>query len=114
LSRALHIVLDCRNVPREVCLNDRRLLEAAVRAAAEGGASIINTSRYRFGHNSPPGCTVFVMLDESHVAIHTYADQGKMAIDVFACGDTDAQAIADQLKADLGLEDFEQQSLERF
>jgi len=54
------------------------------------------------------------MLDESHVAIHTYADQGKMAIDVFACGDTDAQAIADQLKADLGLEDFEQQSLERF
>jgi S-adenosylmethionine decarboxylase len=54
------------------------------------------------------------MLDESHISLHTYADEGKMAVDVFTCGDTDARAIAEQLKADLKLEKFEQQALDRF
>ncbi|UCD59083.1 MAG: S-adenosylmethionine decarboxylase, partial [Candidatus Hydrogenedentota bacterium] len=93
---------------------DKALLETLVRATKAHGGTIINTSRYHFGHNSPPGCTVFLMLDESHVAVHTYADQGKMAIDVFTCGNTDAQAIARQIKADLKLKEFEEQSFARF
>ncbi len=110
----MHVILDCYDVSESVCLDDRRLLEAIVSAAQLHGATIINTSRYRFGYDSPPGCTVFVLLDESHISAHAYADERKMAIDVFACGDTNAQAIADRLRADLGVEEFEQQSLERF
>jgi S-adenosylmethionine decarboxylase len=97
-----------------MCLDDRKLLETIVCVANSRGATIINTSRYHFGHDSPPGCTVFVMLDESHVSVHTYADEGKMAIDIFTCGGTDAQAIAEQLKAELGLKQCEERSLERF
>ena len=110
----MHIILDCYGVSRDVCLDDKRLLETVVRAANSSGATIINTSRYRFGHDSPPGCTVFVMLDESHVSVHTYADVGKMAIDVFTCGDTDAQAIAERLKTQLELNDCVEKMIERF
>ncbi|MHC4260783.1 MAG: S-adenosylmethionine decarboxylase, partial [Planctomycetota bacterium] len=51
---------------------------------------------------------------ESHVSVHTYAKEGKMAIDVFTCGNTNAQAIAERVKAELKLKDFEEQSLKRF
>ncbi len=114
MSKGTHIILDCYEVPAVLCLDDKLLLETAVRAAVTGGATVINTMRYRFGHDSPAGCAVIVMLDESHISIHTYAEQGKMAIDIFTCGNTDAQAVADRLRADLKLEKFEQQSLERF
>lgn len=110
----MHVILDCFGVSRDVCLDDKRLLEMVTQAAKSQNATIINTSRYHFGHNSPPGCTVFVMLDESHISVHTYADQGKMAIDVFTCGNTDAQAIADQLKAQLGLDNYTEKAIERF
>jgi S-adenosylmethionine decarboxylase len=110
----MHVILDCYGVPRDVCLDDRKLLETIVHVTRDRGATIINTSRYHFGHDSPPGCTVFVMLDESHVSVHTYADEGKMAIDVFTCGGTDAEAIAGQLKSELGLQQTQERSLERF
>jgi S-adenosylmethionine decarboxylase proenzyme len=110
----MHVILDCYGVSSDLCLDDKALLETLVRATKANGGTIINTSRYHFGHDSPPGCTVFVMLDESHVAVHTYAGEGKMAIDVFTCGNTDAQAIAEQIKADLKLKEFEEQSLKRF
>lgn len=114
MSKGMHVILDCYGVSSEVCLDDKYLLETLVRAAKANGGTIINTSRYHFGHNSPPGCTVFLMLDESHVSVHTYAKEGKMAIDVFTCGNTNAQAIAERVKAELKLKDFEEQSLKRF
>lgn len=114
MSKGSHIILDCSDVERDICLDDKRLLEIVVQAAKSHNATIINTSRYHFGHNSPPGCTVFVMLDESHISVHTYADQGKMAIDVFTCGNTDAQAIAERLKTQLGLNNYTEKSVERF
>ena len=114
MSKGTHVIMDCHGVPPDVCLNDKKLLETVVRAAKSNGATIINTSRYRFGHDSPPGCTVFVMMDESHVSVHTYAEEGKMAIDVFACGSTDAQAVAEHLKMELELKNCSEKSIERF
>ena len=67
-------------------------------AARECGVTVINACRYRFGHNSPDGCTVFLMLDESHISVHSYAEQGAMAVDVFVCG-RDAQSKAEHIAA---------------
>ncbi len=114
MSKGNHIILDCYDVESDICLDDKRLLEMVVQAAKSNKATIINTCRYHFGHNSPPGCTVFVMLDESHISVHTYADLGRMAIDVFTCGDTDAQAIAERLKEQIGLKNYTEKSVGRF
>jgi S-adenosylmethionine decarboxylase len=81
-----HALLDFSGVPREFCENDALLLDVIRSASIEAGATVINSCRYRFGHNSPSGCTAFVMLDESHVSVHTYAESGLAAADVFTCG----------------------------
>ncbi len=83
-----HVLLDFRGVPREVCEDDAFLLDLIRKASIESGSTVINSCRYRFGHNSPSGCTAFVMLDESHVSVHTYAESGLVAADVFTCGET--------------------------
>jgi len=115
LNKGTHFILDCYGVSSDVCYDDKQLLETVVKATKSGGATIINTSRYRFGHDSPPGCTVFVMLDESHVSVHTYAEEGKMAIDIFTCGNnTDGRAIAEKLKKELQLDSCEEKQFDRF
>ena len=89
MHRGQHLLIDCRNVSRELCLADQLLLDSLAQAARESGATVISQVRYRFGDNSPAGCTAIVMLDESHCSVHTYADLGLVAFDFFTCGTTD-------------------------
>lgn len=116
MSKGMHIILDCYHIPAETCLDDKFLLDSIVEVANSHKANIISTSRYHFGHNSPAGCAIFVMLDESHVSIHTYAELGLIAIDVFTCGKTDARAIAVYLKTVIGVSPLNctEKILERF
>lgn len=113
-SMGTHIILDCYDVPRDVCMDDKLLLEAAVQSAASAKATIINTMRYQFGHDSPPGCSVIIMLDESHISIHTYADQRMMAIDVFTCGKIISDQAILSLKESLSLNNCIEHRLNRF
>ena len=47
-----------------------------------------NWCRYfrRLSTSSPQGVTGFVMIAESHLAIHTWPEYGYAALDVFTCG----------------------------
>jgi S-adenosylmethionine decarboxylase len=49
------------------------------------------------GSTSPPGFAAVVLIDESHITAHCYADRGLLAIDCFTCGETDPNAIASYL-----------------
>lgn len=115
MAKGRHLIVDCTNVPMETCLDDKRLMEVMAEAAWSANANVISTSRYRFGHNSPPGCTVFILLDESHISAHTYAQEGKVAIDVFTCGDrVKSEDILETIINKLKLEDYDIKSLDRF
>ncbi|MFH1843907.1 MAG: adenosylmethionine decarboxylase [bacterium] len=99
-----HLLIDCYQVPRELCLDDQLLLKTLAQAAEAGGATVISQVRYRFGASSPPGCTAIVLLDESHCSVHTYADLGLMALDIFTCGETDTRRVWDYICRQLSLE----------
>jgi len=115
MAKGKHLIVDCTNVPMETCLNDKMLMEVMAEAAWAANANIISTSRYRFGHNSPPGCTVFIMLDESHISAHTYAEEGKVAIDVFTCGSrVSSEEILETILNKLKIENYNVKSLDRF
>lgn len=103
MNKGNHLIVDIHNMDFNVLVDDKLLLQTIVNAANEAGANIINQSRYHFGHNSSPGCTAFIMLDESHVSIHTYADDGKMALDVFTCGATSCETILESVCRQLGI-----------
>jgi S-adenosylmethionine decarboxylase len=114
LHKGTHVLIDCRDVRREVCLDDRRMLETMARSAERAGATVISQVRYRFGSDSPPGFTAVVVLDESHCSVHTYADFGLMAIDIFTCGTTDPHAILEHIRADIDLGETEVREIRRF
>lgn len=88
-----HLIVDCSNVPYEVCIDDKKMLKVLAESAEESGATVINTCRYHLGHNSPPGFACVVMLDESHCSAHSYAELGLLAIDIFTCGKTDPLVV---------------------
>lgn len=73
------------------------------RAATLAGANVISQVRYQFGHESPPGFTAVVLLDESHCSAHAYADEGQIALDVFTCGSTDPWKVLEFLREELDL-----------
>jgi S-adenosylmethionine decarboxylase len=114
LEKGKHLLVDCRNVSRDVCLNDGAMLAAMARGAERAGANVISQVRYQFGHNSPPGFTAVVVLDESHCSCHTYADLGLVALDVFTCGRTNPQDVLDYIREEIELGDVVIRQVPRF
>ena len=71
------------------------------------------------GKESPPGFAAAVLIDESHVTAHCYSERGLLAIDVFTCGDSDSDAMADMIHGRLvsdnpGIRLVFRESVERF
>jgi S-adenosylmethionine decarboxylase len=84
------------------------------RAATRAGATVISQIRYKFGQDSPPGFTCIVMLDESHVSAHTYADLGLIALDVFTCGSTAPADVLKYIREEVDLGDVNVRDVPRF
>ncbi len=65
-------------------INDVPTIEhAMVEAAEEAGATIINST---FHHFSPFGVSGVVVIQESHLAIHTWPEYGYASVDIYTCG----------------------------
>lgn len=103
-SLGRHVLVEFYGGSAEV-LNDVLLIETnMLRAAKEAGATIINSKFHRF---LPIGVSGFILLQESHFAIHTWPEYGYAALDLFTCGVTVKPWIAyeilkEALQADHG------------
>lgn len=96
-----HILIELSGCDAKV-LDDVSSIEAAMLSAAEkAGMTIIQSS---FHHFSPIGVSGVVVIQESHLAIHTWPEYAYAAVDLFTCGNTvDAwksfEYLKDALKA---------------
>ena len=79
------------NIMNDVSAIERDMVEAAKKA----GATVINST---FHHFSPYGVSGVVVIEESHLAIHTWPEYGYAAVDLFTCGEMDAWISFDYLK----------------
>ena len=74
------------------------MLEVLRKGVRLAGAREVHAHVEKFdGHVSPEGFAAVVLIDESHVSAHCYADSGQLAIDAFTCGSCDADVIADHI-----------------
>ena len=65
-------------------MNEVSYIEQSMEQAAEAsGATIINST---FHHFSPYGVSGVVVIQESHLAIHTWPEYGYASVDLFTCG----------------------------
>jgi len=90
-----HILVEFMNCDPRV-MNDAASIERdMVEAAKKAGATVINST---FHHFSPFGVSGVVVIQESHLAIHTWPEWGYAAVDLFTCGEMDAWISFDYLK----------------
>lgn len=94
-----HIIVEYYNCKSEV-LNSVVLIQQSMEEAArKSGATIINAT---FHHFSPYGVSGVVVIQESHLAIHTWPEYGYASVDLFTCGGTvDPWVAYDHLKSAL-------------
>lgn len=59
--------------------------ETMVDAAEKAGATLINAT---FHHFAPFGVSGVVVIQESHLAIHTWPEYGFASVDIFTCGES--------------------------
>jgi len=97
MSKALgnHILVEFMNCDPQI-LNEVATIEKnMVEGARKAGATVINST---FHHFSPYGVSGVVVIQESHLAIHTWPEWGYAAVDLFTCGEMDAWISFDYLK----------------
>jgi len=77
-----HLLVDLFGCDR-TRLDDVDYLRAQAVAAAEAmGATVVGVHAHRF---EPHGVSVFVVLAESHLAIHTWPEHATASLDIFVC-----------------------------
>ncbi len=83
-SLGRHVLVEFYECSSDI-LNDVSIIENhMVDAAKEAGATVINST---FHHFSPFGVSGVVVIQESHLAIHTWPEYRYAAVDLFTCGE---------------------------
>ena len=81
-----HVILELYDCPAHT-LDDIERVEAVMKAAAAAtGATVVTAN---FHHFAPWGVSGVVIIQESHLTIHTWPEHGYAAIDIFTCGEID-------------------------
>lgn len=76
------------------------LTAAAVAAVGAGGGHVLDASSVVFPNGA---ITLVLILAESHLSVHTWPEEGLVAIDLFSCGAIDGEAVIGALIGDLRL-----------
>lgn len=81
-----HLLAEYRGCDAQL-LNDRDLIEDLMqRAVLAAGAHIVQSVFHQF---SPQGVSGVVVVEESHISIHTWPEVGYAAVDFYTCGAAD-------------------------
>lgn len=71
-------------------LDDPKQVQASLESAAE--AAQVNIVQSFFHQFSPQGVTGVVIIEESHLSIHTWPEYGYASIDFYTCGEAEPEA----------------------
>ena len=92
-------------------LNDQEALaKLLLKAAAAAGVKVIGSIEHSF---SPLGVTCVVAIEESHLSLHTWPEEGYAAADFFTCGEGDPSLAHTTLAKGLNATEVEFLLLER-
>jgi S-adenosylmethionine decarboxylase len=93
------VLLDLSSLDYALCVDVSRWERAFTRIADALEATVISRHTHVFHAPAPPGLTAYFLLDASHLSVHTYAEEGRAAVDIFACTDTSLEGTVGQLLA---------------
>ncbi len=92
-------------------LNDEARLRTLMRNAANAaGATEVAVVFHRF---SPEGVSGVVVVEESHLSIHTWPEYGYAAVDFYTCGECEPKRAHQLLRRGLGADEAEVMEVDR-
>ncbi|ETT86541.1 adenosylmethionine decarboxylase [Viridibacillus sp. FSL R5-0477] len=80
-----HVLIEFYGCPSEVIENNALIERFMNEAADYSGATIVESV---FHHFNPYGVSGAVIIEESHLTIHTWPEYGFASVDVYTCGDS--------------------------
>ena len=104
-SSGKHMMIDIKDIKNKELLADiDRLKEMMKQICNDFSFQVLNEIQHLF---TPEGCSVILLLSESHMTIHTFPEKNYIAFDLYTCrgypDNTDYMKIHDflieQLKA---------------
>lgn len=85
-TAARHLLVEYWDCEARLLDDAERLLALLREAARAAGTTVIHEHSHRF---SPQGVSAVVVIQESHLSIHTWPEAGYAAVDFYTCGDGD-------------------------
>ena len=84
-----HLILELFDCPASLLTTPADAERFLLVAAQAMGATVVSHHFHAF---SPYGVSGVVIIQESHLTIHTWPEYGYAAVDVFTCGEIDIDA----------------------
>ena len=105
-------VVEALGCPGEALRDQQRLEALFAKIVAEMDLhAVAPTQWHRFPE--PGGITGLTLLEESHLAVHTFPENGSLCLDVFCCRPRPDWDFADYLKREFGATHVDVRRLER-
>lgn len=81
-----HIIVDVSNVSSDEALNNKQMLHKFLTGLPSSiGMSILDGPLVTNGIPENPGLSGFVLIDFSHISIHTFTKHRQALVDIFSC-----------------------------
>lgn len=109
-TRGRHLLVEYGGCSPEVLDNLEQIENLMKQAAIESGATIVTSTFHRF---MPQGVSGVVVVQESHLSIHTWPEVGYAAVDFYTCGDCVPEEAHRFLFEGLKARDYEIMVVER-
>jgi S-adenosylmethionine decarboxylase proenzyme len=105
-----HLLVEYRGCDTRI-LNDKDRIEDLMRSAAEKARATVVGSVFRTFQ--PQGVSGVVVIEESHLSIHTWPEYGYAAVDFYTCGDCLPDLAHREIRDGLQAEEAEVMSIDR-
>ena len=86
-----HYLVDLHGCDAEFIATSKTTEEALLSAATRCGSTIIE---YHFHQFSPHGVSGVILIAESHFSVHTWPEDGFVAVDIFTSGEVMKPEVA--------------------
>jgi len=85
-----HLLIDLWTPDRELLRAVEPLWSRLLAATQASGAQVLHTYAHQF---TPQGMSGMILIAESHVSIHTWPEEGYVAMDILSCGHVDPETL---------------------
>jgi len=109
-TQSQHLLVELFDCNIEALQNQDLLADLLNRAAKAAKVTIVQSVFHQF---SPQGVTGVVIIEESHLSIHTWPEYGYASVDFYTCGEGLPEKAFEVIEAGLGAQRSELLMIDR-